>query len=486
MCGIIGVLSRRPTRPVPGRDELVQLLDEALTRRADVATLTDKVAVVDDLLRGVRGVAALADQSEVVASIVARLDQLDAVADEFDASLEAGGHAPETVELLSAQSLALRDVLWAVRHDRLRTAREVGALAGRDAGTGSLSGYLAIQQSLSAIDRLEVRGRDSAGIHVFVSGHALDPDDSTVRAAIADRNQDPTYQSGSVRSAGGVLSFVYKAAAEIGELGDNTRALRAAVAGDDLLRRALAGPDARAAVLGHTRWASVGIISEPNTHPLNSDEMEESPVSDSGPYVIAALNGDVDNHADLRVAHQLRIHHHITTDAKVIPALVSRHAASGVSMTEAFRRTVATFEGSVAIGAMSGAEPDSMMLALRGSGQGLYVGLADDCFIAASEPYGVVEETSRYIRMSGEAGGEIVILDAAQAGQVAGDLFGIDKQLGGSRLGKIPPGLRLVEVERIDVQQAVALGPESHAQLQSGRAGTFGHAGPARMESDGE
>ncbi len=69
---------------------------------------------------------------------------------------------------------------------------------------------------------------------------------------------------------------------------------------------------------------------------------------------------------------------------------------------------------------MSAADPDSMLLALRGSGQGLYIGLADDCFIAASEPYGVVEETSRYVRMDGEAGGEIVVLDAARAGEADG------------------------------------------------------------------
>ena len=36
------------------------------------------------------------------------------------------------------------------------------------------------------------------------------------------------------------------------------------------------------------------------------------------------------------------------------------------------------------------------MLALRGSGQGMYVGFAEDLFIVASEPYGMVEETARY------------------------------------------------------------------------------------------
>ena len=73
---------------------------------------------------------------------------------------------------------------------------------------------------------------------------------------------------------------------------------------------------------------------------------------------------------------------------------MARHAAAtGGDLAEAFRRTVAEFEGSVAIGAAAADAPDQVYLALRGSGQALYVGLADDLFIVASEPYGVVEET---------------------------------------------------------------------------------------------
>ena len=71
-------------------------------------------------------------------------------------------------------------------------------------------------------------------------------------------------------------------------------------------------------------------------------------------------------------------------------------------LDEAFRATVASFEGSVAIAANAAVAPDHLLLALRGSGQALYVGLAEDAYIVASEPYGLVEETSRYIRMDGE------------------------------------------------------------------------------------
>src|SRR5207302_6054236 len=171
-------------------------------------------------------------------------------------------------------------------------------------------------------------------------------------------------------------------------------------------------------------------------HPLNSEAAfpGDTPEPPGGrvraPYVAAALNGDVDNHVELRAAEGLATPAEITTDAKVIPMLVSRRLAEGAAPAEAFRRTVATFEGSVAIAANAAADPGALLLALRGSGQALYIGLADDAFVVASEPYGVVEETAIYLRMDGEtpgnpenpqtSRGQIIELDAALAGSIEG------------------------------------------------------------------
>jgi glutamine---fructose-6-phosphate transaminase (isomerizing) len=417
MCGIIGIVSRPPTRPTPDVDDLLARLDRAV-EVGTVEGTTVLVSEVDARLKGLPGVLALARRPDARAAITARLDQLVAFASaqEHDLDANVGALDPLALEAANAALIELKDVLWAVRSDRLGAVAAVEALAGRDALPSQQAGYLAIHQALAGIDRLEVRGRDSAGLHLFVWGHDIDPD--ALAALIAERGVDPLFQSGAVVAAGDCLSFVYKAAAEIGELGDNTAALRGALDADALLRRALASPDARVAILGHTRWASVGIISEPNTHPLNSWEFEQ-PAGAAPPYVVAALNGDVDNHADLRVTHGLRIASTITTDAKVIPTIMARHA-SAAPLREAFRRTVSEFEGSVAIGVATAEAPSQLFLALRGSGQGLYVGLADDCFVVASEPYGVVEETANYVRMDGEHGGEIVVLDGESAGELAG------------------------------------------------------------------
>jgi len=322
------------------------------------------------------------------------------------------------LEAFNEGVIRLKDASWAIGRDRLRTAEAVVDLAGRDAGPAALAAFHAVQVALSGIDRLEVRGRDSAGLHLLVQGHDLD----MASLPTSGRLDDPLFTSMAMRTPEGHLSFVYKAAAEIGELGDNTRALRAAIRSDELLHLALSSADAHVTVLGHTRWASVGIISEANAHPLNHEEDGRSAAS----YVTAVLNGDVDNFAELKERWRLEIPPAITTDAKVIPVLVSRQVDDGLEPHDAFRRTVASFNGSVAIAAHTAGRPDQLLLALRGSGQALYVGVAEDAYVVASEPYGLVEVTSTYLRMDGEVQspsgtrGQMVVLDGAQAGTLAG------------------------------------------------------------------
>ncbi len=434
MCGIIAVVRRRTARTLPNRDRILGLLDPLadLLGCDDLASLdvrlpqaADALEEVNTLLRGVSGVEALLQSPELRAAIARDTDDIAFAIAAIDTKLDAGA-VPDQLERINTVLARVRDARWAIAKDRLRTAEAVGDLLNGSSGRGAIEAFTSVQIALSALDRLEVRGRDSAGLHLLVRGHQLDLESSGISALLERRAADPLFRSGAVRTPEGTLAFVYKAAAEIGELGDNTRALREAVTSDELLHLAVAADTAEVTVLGHTRWASVGIISEANAHPLDSCERG----SQSGQYVVGALNGDVDNFADLKSAEGLRIAADITTDAKVIPTLVSRRLRQGIDLQESFRRTVASFEGSVAIAASSAVAPDHLLLALRGGGQALYVGLADDAYVVASEPYGLIEETARYVRMDGEtpaneqnptaSRGQILSLDGGQAGTLGG------------------------------------------------------------------
>ncbi len=437
MCGIIAITRRPAQRPVPTEAEVLAPLEQASIDLEQCASLpTDlaarlgvvatAVAGADRSLRGVPGLMALRASGGLGVRVATVVSGLDAQISALEARLDADAPFTGTeLEAVNAAVIAIKDALWAVRRDRLRAADGVANLAADDVSDAGLAVLLSVHQAMSSLDRLEVRGRDSAGVHLLVRGHGLDLDSPAVAAVLEARRTDPLFRSMAVRTPEGHLSFVYKAAAEIGELGDNTRALRDAMRSDQLLRLALVSADVEAVVLGHTRWASVGIISQPNAHPLNSDETGRV----DGSYVTAVLNGDVDNFADLKAGESLHIADEITTDAKVIPTLTSRAMDDGADALGAFLSTVNRLEGSVAIGASIADDPGDLLLALRGSGQALYIGFAEDSYIVASEPYGVVEETTDYLRLDGEipvdpsnpaSRGQVVRLVGSASGTLAG------------------------------------------------------------------
>ena len=429
MCGIIAVLGRKSRRAPPASEGLLALLSDA-ERELNQSSETERLNAaanalgrLDRELRGTPGLWTMLNDDALVESLLTSTGRMQERVAELERAQDRD--APIDVEQRNAALVRMRDGLWAIQRDRTAHAKAVRALAGGHVPHQSAAAaFSSLQTALAALDRLEVRGRDSAGLSVLVSG--VDVDDPKLQRLLATRTNDELFRNASARSANGSLNFVYKHAAEIGELGDNVAALRATIAADELLQSSLRTSEVRTLVLGHTRWASVGIISQANAHPLNQEEIE----GPNGPYVIGALNGDVDNHHELIEQNGLRISDAISTDAKVIPVLVSREMEAGYGLCDAFRRSVGAFEGSVAIGAASTANPDQLALALRGSGQALYVGLAEDMFVVASEPYGVVEDCDQYLRMDGESPGnpdnaaasrgQVVILDRAGAGEIAG------------------------------------------------------------------
>ncbi|MBW2334497.1 MAG: SIS domain-containing protein, partial [Deltaproteobacteria bacterium] len=119
----------------------------------------------------------------------------------------------------------------------------------------------------------------------------------------------------------------------------------------------------------------------------------------------------------------------ITTDTKIIPLQIQKYCNRGLPIEESFRLAVNDFTGSHAIAMHTDIAPGKIFLAQRGSGQTIFVGLCKEGYLAASEVYGLVEETSRYIKMEGEKNinelegenqGQIFILDQESFGGLAG------------------------------------------------------------------
>jgi glucosamine--fructose-6-phosphate aminotransferase (isomerizing) len=343
---------------------------------------------------------------------VERLSAAGGWLDELDRGLD----SPDVLERGQRLALRGRDLLWTLRHDRVAAAARAAALARQQDGD-AMRAFLAIDAVLDAVDRLEVRGRDSAGVQIWVT---LKDEDLDRVPASAHRRHDGDFRHRAVETVHGGLAFVYKRASVIGRLGENVAFLRDAIAADDDLHAVLALPSARVTVLAHTRWASVGRISEANAHPVNSVAGERGPV-----YAAGVLNGDIDNHLDLRERLGLPAGTAgVSTDAKLIPVILAENLGADPDPVPAMAELVRRARGSFAIAAQASTDPDRVLLAVKGSGQGLYVGFVPGCFLVASEVYGLVGLTDRYLRLDGtrDDGGElgtVVTLDRAGAGTPA-------------------------------------------------------------------
>ena len=478
VCGIVAVIGGRDDREALAAPDAVALLAGAIAQLDDalsparsttapetrfaglLETAAASLREADEALRSLPGVRLLVSDAKCVLDIETALTAIDARIADVDRAVEAGDVLARSlddpqadtdaqdqsthtqIERVNAVLGELKDHAFALRRDRLRMARQIADLWGGTPPAAAIGGLWSIQVALSGLDRLEVRGRDSAGLQVFVRGVRLDASPPDPQATShGGRLADRLFGAGAVRDTPNGVAFVYKTASEIGELGDNTAALRAQIRDDRLLRWALAAERAEVVVLSHTRWASIGIVSVPNAHPL--DAWAESVGGDVGHvggsdggnvghvggsdggnvgHVAAVLNGDVDNYADLIAQRRLQIPAEITTDARVIPTMVRQSLAAsngsashGIDVSHAdaeqlgraFIDSASSFDGSVAIAAHAADVPDVLALALRGSGQALYVGAAGRSYVVASEPYGLVEECRTYVRLDGETPADV-------------------------------------------------------------------------------
>ncbi len=424
-------------------------VDAALARglnaetRAAYAGGDERIARLAEWARGLKRTGVFADLSlrEDVRNEAADLAaRLRAFADGEDARLQTAPLEEADLELFSARALRVRDVAWHVVEEALSSVAETRALCGDSAPTPKLLEQLRkVVAVLRCVDRIEIRGRDSAGLAVQVAF-----DDSAryreflaavasagLSAEIARRSSLPDLPALSVSmNEGGpglrpTATFVYKVAAEVGRLGDNVAGLRGQIRSDRPLLLALGTAGSRAVILGHTRWASSGVISIPNCHPIDNGAYA-TPATDGAAAhragrIWVVLNGDVDNHIELRSAYEAatgrRVSPRVTTDTKVIALEIERHIVAGMPVDEAFRRASASFLGSCAIGMITDLAPGKLYLSLRGSGQSLYVGVSEDGFFGASEVYGLVEETALYVKLDGEK--ERVAGDPRTRGEMA-------------------------------------------------------------------
>jgi glucosamine--fructose-6-phosphate aminotransferase (isomerizing) len=154
--------------------------------------------------------------------------------------------------------------------------------------------------------------------------------------------------------------------------------------------------DVEGIAIGHTRWATHGGITVPNTHPH---------ISNNGKIVLVH-NGVIENYADLKgLLLRKGYTFYSQTDTEVIANLIEEHMKEGNSLEDAVILSVQELSGTFGIVLFYADEPDKIIAIRKGSP--IVIGIGDNENIVASDINAIVKHTKNVVYLDD---GEIAIV----------------------------------------------------------------------------
>lgn len=142
--------------------------------------------------------------------------------------------------------------------------------------------------------------------------------------------------------------------------------------------------------LVHTRWATHGGVTEVNAHPHRDDKVG----------IVVVHNGIIENYASLKTLLEEKGHTFSSqTDTEVLAMLIGElySPAEGVDLEAAVQGALREVTGAYAIAVMCEKEPDTLVVARKGSP--LMVGVGDGEYVVASDGAAIISHTSQAITL---------------------------------------------------------------------------------------
>lgn len=139
--------------------------------------------------------------------------------------------------------------------------------------------------------------------------------------------------------------------------------------------------------IGHTRWATHGVPSKVNAHPHQSL---------TGRLTLVH-NGVIENYDLLKREYLQDVQLKSETDTEVIVQLIEQFVNDGLSVEEAFRKTLTLLHGSYALALLDEQNDETIFVAKNKSP--LLVGLGKGFNVVASDALAMIQVTNQYVEL---------------------------------------------------------------------------------------
>ena len=154
--------------------------------------------------------------------------------------------------------------------------------------------------------------------------------------------------------------------------------------------------------IGHTRWATHGVVNQQNSHPHTSNNGS----------VAIAHNGIIENFLSLKdELVDSGVEFKSETDSEVLAHLVGNAVASGSSLREAVIGAAGRIRGNTAVVAVSTAEPGVVVGLRVGNAGGIVIGKNDSAAVMASDTIALLPFTTEVIYLEP---GEVVEIERGE------------------------------------------------------------------------
>ena len=141
--------------------------------------------------------------------------------------------------------------------------------------------------------------------------------------------------------------------------------------------------------IAHTRWATVGSITDKNAHPH----------TDASGKIAVVHNGSIFNKQEIRKElKELGYNFYGNTDTEVIAKLIGRYREDGkTDIREATTKAMKRLQGTWGLAVMCSDYPEELVVTCHGSP--LYIGVGDNGTFVASNPSAFRDYSRNFIKL---------------------------------------------------------------------------------------